>query len=431
MSWAAVEENSASQLNQFSRISNNGEAIEAFYPELHGPELEGQFVNVSGGPLIADLITAPHVVFDLYPYRDEAELIQRVGVDLKFLLALRDRKLITIAANADLSAYRDCSWIYHVLADQRTLFRSVRTPLFFQAICPDIVEKRENLKSYLERRFNEMSSDEFALHIAHTAHWEAPTAQSLARQLSWEWARVESLSELTFERDAQESEQEGYSIDDVLRRPDKWLPVLYRDFTLIVTPHSGALGGVARIPSGRLRQWFPESAHEPDLMELSYFDEIHQFLLSVGPKINSVTISGSQYWASLDRMQRHVLLDCLSDSAGERSRLMRVERNLRSRIGKLDGSITCEDIYDFVQQDIKLTRSFEAVGNLAYNLVCTSFGAAIDLYMNWFGGLLGSAMGFETGRILKGEIVKSKAKAALEFALPRIQVANYVRDKRK
>jgi hypothetical protein len=50
---------------------------------------------------MADLITAPHVVVDLCPYADEAELIRRYGVDLQFLLALRDRKLITIAANAD------------------------------------------------------------------------------------------------------------------------------------------------------------------------------------------------------------------------------------------------------------------------------------------------------------------------------------------
>jgi hypothetical protein len=111
---------------------------------------------------------------------------------------------------------------------------------------------------------------------------------------------------------------------------------------------------------------------------------------------------------------------------------MVTERNLRSRVAKLDTLVKREDIYDFVQQDIKFIKKFEAAGDLAYNLACTSFGAAIDVYMNWFGGIiLGGIAGFETGRILKGEIVKSKAKAVLEFALPRIQVANFVRDQKK
>jgi len=61
---------------------------------------------------MADLITAPHVVVDLCPYADEAELIRRYGVDLQFLLALRDRKLITIAANADVGAYQECPWMH-------------------------------------------------------------------------------------------------------------------------------------------------------------------------------------------------------------------------------------------------------------------------------------------------------------------------------
>jgi Probable molybdopterin binding domain len=231
------------QIDAFSNISARRDEIEAYYPELHGPNLAGQFVNTSGGPVVADLITAPHVVVDLYPYAEEAELIRRYGVDLEFLLALRDRKLITIAANADVEAYQECPWMHDVLADERTVFRSVRTPFFFRSIYPDIVERREEWKLYLEHRFRGMTSTEVELFVAHTVHSQTPTAQSLARQLSWEWARIDALAnKLTDDGSTQETTAEAYSIDDVLTRPDKWLPVLYRDFALIVSPYSGHWG---------------------------------------------------------------------------------------------------------------------------------------------------------------------------------------------
>jgi hypothetical protein len=140
MSWIAVKNNAEGQARAFSSISADRKAIEAYYPELHGPSVEGQFVSTSGGPLIADLITAPHVVVDVYKYHDEAELIARYGVDLEFLLELRNSNLITIAANADLEKYQECVWMHDLLADERTVFRSVRTPLYFKSIDRDIVK---------------------------------------------------------------------------------------------------------------------------------------------------------------------------------------------------------------------------------------------------------------------------------------------------
>jgi hypothetical protein len=125
-------------------VGNN--FIEAYYPELHASRLAGQFVDTSGGPIIADLITAPHVVVNLYPYVDESELIQRYGVDLSFLISLRDRGLITLAANADPLAYNKCAWMFGILADERTVFRSVRTPLFFRSLHPEIKKEREQFR---------------------------------------------------------------------------------------------------------------------------------------------------------------------------------------------------------------------------------------------------------------------------------------------
>jgi hypothetical protein len=66
-----------------------------------------------------------------------------------------------------------------------------------------------------------------------------------------------------------------------------------------------------------MEQWFPETARDPELVELSYYDEIQEFLLAVSPKVNSVDISGEEYWKSLGRMQRHELLDRLSGDASE------------------------------------------------------------------------------------------------------------------
>jgi hypothetical protein len=278
-----------------------------------------------------------------------------------------------------------------------------------------------------------MTSSERESYRTHMFHREKDTPDSLARQLSWEWVRLELFhNESTRVDGTIANADKGYSVDDVLKRPDKWLPILYRDLTLIVSPHSAALGGTVRYQHEQIQSWFPENAREPELVELSYFDEINRYLLDVGLKVKGESVSEKQYWNSMGRMQRKELLERLAGNVGDRKQLMLTERNLRSRVAKLDTSVKWEDIYNFVQRDIKLVSRFEGAGNIVYNLACAYFGAAIDAHMNWFGGILqGGIAGLGAGQILKGEIVKSKARAVLEFAIPRIQVANYVRSQLK
>jgi hypothetical protein len=213
MAWRDVTSNVTQQRDTYSLLASSSESIEDYYPELHKSKVAGQFVNTTGVPLIADLISAPHVICDLYPYADESELISRYGVDLQFLLALRDRELITLTANADYERYRECPWMYEVLADQRTVFRSIRTPLFFRSLFPDIMEERNDLKNYLERRFRGMPSNELEAVIAASLHFQKPTPESLAGQLSWEWMRVEAMSKRI-------PSDNSYSIDDLIRRPE-------------------------------------------------------------------------------------------------------------------------------------------------------------------------------------------------------------------
>jgi hypothetical protein len=187
---------------------------------------------------------------------------------------------------------------------------------------------------------------------------------------------------------------------------------------------------MARIPCSQFEKFFPKEPGGAEIFDLIYFEELHEYLLAIGPKVSSAEVSGEQYWKSLTPLRRHKLLELFSD-VDERKQLMSAEKNLRRRIANLDTPVKVEEIYDLVEKDIRLVRKFESVGDLAYNLVCTSFGAVLDAHLNWIGGIAGgAAAGFGAGHILKGRMVKAKAKTVLEFALPRIQVANYVRSKK-
>ena len=127
MAWIDVERNAQNQKEMFARQSEGRAQIETYYPELHTGQPSGDFVNTSGGPIIADLITAPHVIVDLYPFENESEMIEALGVDGAFLRSLRDRGLITVAVNADLARFKNLEWLFDILADNIRLPRACRS----------------------------------------------------------------------------------------------------------------------------------------------------------------------------------------------------------------------------------------------------------------------------------------------------------------
>src|SRR5436309_11415289 len=133
--WAQVERRAAEEVEFVTQAARTGVAkIGHFYPELYQPSEATSFTNTLGSYLIPDLLTSQRVVIDLYDWISPESLIEIYGVDLPFLLALRDAKLVTVCANLPVERYRVHSWLFPLLADSRTLFRSIRTPAFMAAV---------------------------------------------------------------------------------------------------------------------------------------------------------------------------------------------------------------------------------------------------------------------------------------------------------
>src|SRR4051812_30892122 len=98
--WSKVEEHARDEVAFSEEVANKGaKQIEAYYPELHPPSPDFSFTSTLGSYLIPDLLTSEKVVVDLYDWPTPEELIEVYGVDLPFLLSLREANLITICAN--------------------------------------------------------------------------------------------------------------------------------------------------------------------------------------------------------------------------------------------------------------------------------------------------------------------------------------------
>ena len=125
--------------------------IEKFYPELLSPEGECSFTNTLGSYLIPDLLTSYGVIVDLYDWPTPESLIQIYGVDLDFLISLRDTGLVRLCANLPTERYKQCSWLFPLLADERTIYRSIRTPAFFSSIDPEFNYRRSARERFLRK----------------------------------------------------------------------------------------------------------------------------------------------------------------------------------------------------------------------------------------------------------------------------------------
>lgn len=134
MAWTDVLTNAYDQENHARHTATRqGVTMEDFYTELHTPPISGAFPNTLGSHLIPDLLTSPCVVADIHDWPDPSGLIATYGVDLKFLLTLRDKGHVVLCANQLPERYENRPWLHDVLADKRTIFRSVRTPMFFHS----------------------------------------------------------------------------------------------------------------------------------------------------------------------------------------------------------------------------------------------------------------------------------------------------------
>jgi hypothetical protein len=417
-----VLRNAEKQREHYSAL-NNGSEIEFYYPELHASDLGGFFTNTSGSLLIPDLVSSPHLVVDLYDFASEEALIARYGVDKAFLVSLRDAGHITVAANLLPDRYASGAWMHDILADPRTIFRSIRTPLYFEKQAPKTIGNQQKLAAALVAAIGSLSDDAFLRLVATAKIGVGPADRiGLAEQLAWRLARINALTR-------ESSTPIDFDPDEIVRSPDA-LPILNRDHFLIVSPISAGLGGTVRVSEESFRRMFSD-ADRVDVLnsENVLLSRINAFLMRKRLELEASDLTGLEYWKfAMTQFGRREIIERLS-RRGKRAQLMAAERNLRRRIAKMDNEVTLEEVEAAVEDDSRRLAYWGPMLNAGYRLVYSGFCYQGYKYAEGKGyGTLGATLG--GAAFLAGEIVKAKAIKVVEFALPRIQVANCVRRKR-
>ena len=96
------------------------------------------------------------MVVNLYNWRSEDDMIHNLGVNMAFLLKVRDtNKLIVLAANQPPESYRELEWMHNALGDEKTIWRSIRTPGFMVSKNPTFESRRANREEELARYFRD------------------------------------------------------------------------------------------------------------------------------------------------------------------------------------------------------------------------------------------------------------------------------------
>jgi hypothetical protein len=423
--WQDVLQNADKQRQNYSAVPRKLE-IEAYYPELHAGSVAGFFTNTSGSHLIPDLITSPHVVVDLYDFRAEGELISKYGVDKDFLLNLQEKGLVTIAANLEPERYEASVWMHDILADPRTIFRSVRTPLHLESSYPDIQLQWTDTRDRLETWLRSLPAQDFdsiaaAVQISRTRVDE----RGLASQLAWKLTRVEALTKRIVDRSNGEI---GYPLDELFNDPNAAVTTLNRDHLLIVSPTSAGLGGTYRMSYQTLQHLFV-GATKADVMftDVAFVPELNRFLVEQQLRTDAADLSSEKYWRTITEYDKKFLIAKLEDN-GKRRDLLRTERNLRARIARVDETLTVDEIKDLVDADIRLLEGFEYYTGTGINYAYAAFCYYLYERLKGVSALLGAAAG--TGGILAGRVAKAGAREVMEYAFPRIQVANFIRFKK-
>jgi len=406
-----VEENAQRQERLFA--GRKSALIEDYYPELHDKQSE-PFTCTICSHLIPDLMTRRRILIDLDNLRTEADLIHRFGVDKAFLMKLQQRKLVIVATNLDPDQHKNNTWMHDILANQDTIFKSNRTPHFFRARFPDIEDVQRDYQIYIKSRFEKLSTQDYEFLISHmdVVPQNAPRSGA-ANKLAWDIARVEAM--------LREDSTIGPSFtpDDILERPHPTLGLLYRDKMLAVSPHTGALGGSMLVPYQLMKRLFPHVPPNEHLREkLVSHEEIMSYLARVSLEVEPADLTCAKYWSRITFYQREKLLDDLQQD-GERGARAEAERNLRARISRGHPDVSLDEIKHFVEADIAWVKRYEKICSLGYNSANFWFMMFVGEFAYWLGA----------ASFMAGQLLKDRAKKLLEFAAPRIQVANFVRSR--
>ncbi len=404
--WNDVQDRVTKETRFTTRLKDEGaQSIEAFYPELCEAPGRCGFTNTLGSDLIPDVLTSRKVLVDLYDWPDETGLIRNYGVDLNFLSALRRADHVRVCANLPPERYEKCTWLHGILADEGTIWRSIRTPGFFTSTDPEFAGRRTDREAFLERYFAAHSDALPALCVLVDAAHPPKTAAELATVLS-HW--IERL--VSFEPD-----QAARLATDFEKHAHERIPELKQMHRLVVSPYSAALGGTMKMWRHRWSSLFgEENAGKLSAEGLLRSHPLLSYLSEVKLSLTSADLSAAATWGSMTEATRLGLLDFLGEEQ-ERTDLIAAEERIRRGLASGTGQEpTREEIKAYLDGAERTVGRLEAIWDGAQIALPIAFGAVSD---NW---LLAAEVG--VGLFCSKQLLGDRAQQIVEALVGKVQI---------
>lgn len=408
--WKAVEDNAEWQ-RQLAIKTANQSAIDigALYPELYKPWIKS-FSNSIGTHLIPDVLTSPCVLVDLYNWPSESDLIKVYGIDLDFLLHLRDKEHVILCANLAPEEYVDSMWLHSTLADKRTIFRSVRTPLFFESKQKEFSVKCNEFKERIQRHLEQKSNSEIEklIRLARTAH-PVDGLENLAAVLSY-WGK--RLAVMNPEMEPVVAELETH--------PEKVIKEISQRQFFEVRPFTGGLGGYVRQTVNSIRDMFPNDLEIEDLPEeiILSISSLNSFIAKNVTNIQAEDLSNEAYWSNLTVTERLRLIEVL-DNREEREEAIKAEEWMRKMLMRAGREKWTEQQITQYANDQR-ERWDRLSSHLTFGVAAGSLAAIVAGELNTAAYI--GAVGF--GAKLLGNTL---SRPVVEGLVPRIQFVRFVK----
>jgi hypothetical protein len=410
--WQDVQNRANAESDFAKAVSAGGMVeIEEFYPELHVPSDNRSFTNTLGGNLIPDLLTSERVVVDVYDWDTPAKLVDVYGVDLDFLLTLRDMNLITICANLPISRYEKHSWLFPILADKRTIHRSIRTPEFFTARDPDFEARRVERERKFNRHFATLPDEDLRMmcNAVKSSHPPAD-ASALASVLAVWLERLVAI-------DSKVAVEIG---DGFEHRVIEDTPQLMQLQRILVSPHSAALGGPMKIARNRWVDIFGDESVDEAVIEGNVrFQTLNNYFTESTLGLDELDLTSAEQWRLMKNAERSKLLDHLMDIDSRRD-VLSAEHTLRMGLIKGgDQEPTRESINAYLDQleaQADILRGFSSLAGIAASVAFGTLSGSVTIGFQVAAGIFGS-------RYLLGK----HARVFTEDLFPKLRVVRILR----
>lgn len=413
--WKEVTKRAKDEAEKAAHFAESRPAtIEKFYPEIR---CEGalEYTNTVGELLLPDLLTSEGVIVDLYDWRSPDKLIDTYGVDLEFLLELWEHEAVVLCANLDVNRYEGCEWLYPLLADDRTIYRSIRTPTFFESISPGFGQRRRNTEEEdLPRAFNRLGQDEINRMIEACKAAKLPNNTAKLCTVLSHW--IERLS--VFDGDMAKEIKRGIELGDLGS-----MKQLRRAHRLIVSPHSAYLGGEMKVLEAKWADLFESDETEAETTaDFIRYKEILSWLSeqTLGGTAND--FDASIWWKQHVQggKQRNAMLDILTN-VEERRKMLEAEEILRIGLAKNKGQLpNRDDVKNYVNEAEQLRRKTA----IAIPLLPAALTAGFSiLSQNSFltAALIGGGTAFASETVLNPTLWK-----VAELIMPKVRLARLI-----